>query len=162
MTVEIEIEIEADAWLDVLPDAATVVRAAAEAALAEAGAPADAEVTFLLTDDAEQQGLNGRFRGKDKPTNVLSFPAPAFAKPHLGDVALAFETCAQEAEAQSKPLEDHLSHLVAHGVLHLLGYDHESDAEAEAMEAVERKVMARLGVPDPYLARGDDGELRRL
>ncbi len=158
----IEVEIEADAWLDALPDAAVMVRAAAEAALAEADGPDDGEVTVLLTDDAEQRALNDRFLGKDKPTNVLSFPAPGFAAPHLGDVALAFETCAREAEEQDKPLEDHLAHLVAHGVLHLLGYDHESDAEAEAMEALERKVMAKLGVPDPYLARGGDGELRRL
>jgi probable rRNA maturation factor len=160
--IQVEVEIEADAWLKALPDAADLVRAAALAAVDEAGGPADAEVTFLLTGDAEQRELNAQFRGKDKPTNVLSFPAAAFAQPHLGDVALAFETCAGEAEAQGKPLEDHLSHLVAHGVLHLLGYDHESDAEAEAMEALERKVMARLGIPDPYLARGSDGELRRL
>lgn len=158
----IEVEIEADAWLQALPDAAARVRAAAEAALAEAEGPDDGEVTVLLTDDGEQQTLNAQFRSKDKPTNVLSFPAPDFAAPHLGDVSLAFETCAREAEEQSKSLSDHLAHLVAHGVLHLLGWDHESDAEAEAMEALERKVMARLGVPDPYLARGVDGELRRL
>lgn len=158
----IEIEIEADAWLEALPDAATLVRAAAQAALAEANAPAEAELTVLLTDDAEQRTLNLQFRKKDKPTNVLSFPSPEFAAPHIGDVALAFETCAREADEQSKPLSDHLSHLVAHGVLHLLGWDHETDAEAEAMEALERKVMAKLGVPDPYLARGSDGELRRL
>lgn len=157
----IEVEIEDDAWLEALPDAQARVRAAAEAALAEAGGPEDGEVTVLLADDAELRGLNAQFRKKDKPTNVLSFPAPPFAAPHLGDVALAFGTCAREAKEQSKPLSDHLSHLVAHGVLHLLGWDHESDAEAEAMEARERKVMARLGLPDPYLARGDDGELRR-
>jgi probable rRNA maturation factor len=160
--VTIEIEIEADDWLEALPDAAARVRAAAEAALAEAKGPADAEVTVLLTDDAEQRELNAQFRSKDKPTNVLSFPSPEFAAPHIGDVALAYETCAREAKEQSKPLRDHLSHLVAHGVLHLLGWDHESDAEAEAMEALERKVMAKLGVPDPYLARGSDGELRQL
>jgi probable rRNA maturation factor len=158
----IEVEIEADAWLQALPDALTLVRGAAQAALAEAQGPEDGEVTVLLTDDAEQQGLNAQFRSKDKPTNVLSFPAPEFAAPHLGDVSLAYETCAREAEEQSKSLSDHLAHLVAHGVLHLLGWDHETDAEAEAMEALERKVMARLGVPDPYLARGVDGELRRL
>jgi probable rRNA maturation factor len=158
----IEIEIEADAWLEALPDAAARVRAAAEAALAEAKGPAEAEITVLLTDDAEQRTLNAEFRSKDKPTNVLSFPSPEFAAPHLGDVSLAYETCAREAKEQSKPLRDHLSHLVAHGVLHLLGWDHESDAEAEAMEALERKVMAKLGVPDPYLARGSDGELRQL
>ena len=158
----IEVEIEEDRWLAALPDAVTLVRAAADAALSESNGPADAEVTVLLTEDAELKTLNAQFRGKDKPTNVLSFPAAAFAAPHLGDVALAFETCAREADEQGKPLSDHLSHLVAHGVLHLLGWDHEADAEAEAMEALERKVMARLGVPDPYLARGSDGELRRL
>jgi probable rRNA maturation factor len=158
----IEVEIEHDPWLAALPDAVILVRAAAEAALSEGEGPADGEVTVLLTDDAEQKELNRQFRSKDKPTNVLSFPAPDFAAPHLGDVSLAYETCTREAEEQSKPLCDHLAHLVAHGVLHLLGYDHESDAEAEAMEALERKVMARLGVPDPYLARGVDGDVRRL
>lgn len=157
----IEVEIDHDPWLQALPDAAQRVRAAAEAALAEAEGPADGEVTVLLADDGELKSLNSQFRKKDKPTNVLSFPAPDFAAPHLGDVALAFETCAREAEEQQKPLGDHLAHLVAHGVLHLLGWDHESGAEAEAMEALERKVMARLGVPDPYLVRGIDGELRR-
>jgi probable rRNA maturation factor len=107
-------------------------------------------VTILLTDDAAIQDLNARFRNKNAPTNVLSFPAPATAAPHLGDIALAYGVCAREADAQGKPLAHHLMHLTAHGVLHLLGYDHESDADAERMEALEREILAGLGVPDPY------------
>jgi probable rRNA maturation factor len=160
----IEVEIEADDWLLALPDAVARVQTAAGAALKAGKAAADGEVTVLLTDDAEIKTLNADFRDKNRPTNVLSFPAPEFARPHLGDVALAYETCAREAKDQGKPLSDHLSHLVAHGVLHLLGWDHEIEAEAEAMEALERTVLASLGIADPYAATADDrmnGELRR-
>ena len=145
----IEVEIEDVAWADALPDSQAVVAAAAEAALR--GAPGS--VVVLLTDDGSLQDLNARFRGKDTPTNVLSFPAADNPEGHLGDVALAFGVCASEAAAQGKPLADHLGHLVAHGVLHLLGYDHETDADAEAMEALERAVLAPLGIPDPYAER---------
>lgn len=107
-------------------------------------------MTILLTDDAAIRDLNGRFRSKDAATNVLSFPAPETARPHLGDIALAHGVCAQEAAAQGKALADHLSHLVVHGVLHLLGYDHQADAPAEAMEAMERDILSKLGVADPY------------
>lgn len=154
----IEVEVEDDRWLQALPDVVTLVRAAAEAALRATldGAEAEeAEVTFLLTDDGEQQELNREHRKKNKPTNVLSFPAPEFARPHLGDVSLAFDTCAKEAEEQGKPLENHLQHLVAHGVLHLIGWDHEDDAEADEMEALERRILAGLGVPDPYAEERD-------
>ncbi len=112
-------------------------------------------ISILLTDDASIRELNADFRGKDTPTNVLSFPAAASARPHLGDIALAYGVCAREAEAQQKPLAHHLMHLTVHGVLHLLGYDHESDAEAEAMEGVERAILSKLGVPDPYAPPGD-------
>ncbi len=111
-------------------------------------------ITVLLTGDAEIQDLNARFRGKAAPTNVLSFPAPESAAPHLGDIALAYGVCAREAAAQGKSLQNHLMHLAAHGVLHLLGYDHETDAEADAMEGMERAVLATLGVPDPYAEQG--------
>ena len=111
-------------------------------------------VTLLLTDDDTVRDLNARFRGKDHATNVLSFPAapqPGLPGPQpLGDLALAFGVCAAEAAAQGKTLADHLRHLVVHGVLHLLGHDHEDDAEAEAMEALEREILAGLGVADPY------------
>lgn len=111
------------------------------------------DVTVLLTDDEAVRALNRDHRGQDKPTNVLAFPAAPSAAPHLGDVALAYETCAREAAEQGKPLADHLKHLVAHGVLHLLGWDHQTEAEAEAMEARERDLLARLGTPDPYRDR---------
>ena len=112
------------------------------------------DVTVLLTDDASIQSLNARFRGKDQPTNVVSFPAPESAAPHFGDIALAYGVCVREAAAQGKPLQHHLMHLTAHGVLHLLGYDHETDAEAEEMEGMERAILATLGVPDPYAEPG--------
>jgi probable rRNA maturation factor len=109
-------------------------------------------VTILLTDDATVRELNARFRQKDAATNVLSFPAPKNPERHLGDLALAYGVCAREAAEQGKPIAHHLMHLTVHGVLHLLGYDHMRDDEAEAMEGLERAVLAGLGVPDPYAA----------
>ena len=111
-------------------------------------------MSVLLTSDEAVQALNQRFRHQDKPTNVLSFPAPQNPEHHLGDIALAFETCEREAAEQGKSLAHHLQHLVAHGALHLVGYDHQSDADAEAMEALEREILSGLGVPDPYAATG--------
>ena len=142
----IEIEVEDAAWTGALPEAEAVVLRAATAALGTV----EGDLVVLLTDDAAVQDLNARFRDKDRPTNVLSFPAATSAFPHLGDVVLGYAYCAAEAEAQGKTLSDHLSHLVVHGVLHLLGRDHEDDAEAEEMEAEEREILAALGVADPY------------
>ena len=147
----IEVEIEADAWTAALPEAETVVRRAATAALGTVAG----DVVVLLTDDGAVRDLNARFRAKDRPTNVLSFPAPENAFPHLGDIVLAYGVCADEAAAQGKSLADHLSHLVVHGVLHLLGRDHEDDAEAEEMEAEEREILAGIGVADPYASEQD-------
>ena len=147
----IDVEVEDEAWTSSLPEAQATAIRAAEAALV--GAQAQGDLAVLLADDAAVQGLNARFRGKDAATNVLSFPAPASAAPHLGDVALAYGVCAREAAEQGKPLQTHLSHLVAHGVLHLLGFDHEDEAQAEEMEALERVVLAGLDIPDPYAAR---------
>ncbi|MDB5447524.1 MAG: hypothetical protein JWQ97_2841 [Phenylobacterium sp.] len=148
----IEVEIEDIAWTEALPDAERIAAAAAVAALrAAAGATAE-HLVILLTDDATVQDLNVRFRHKDGPTNVLSFPAAANPEGHRGDVALAFGVCAREAEEQGKTLANHMQHLVAHGVLHLLGYDHMSDDEAHEMEGLERVVLAGLGVADPYEA----------
>ena len=115
---------------------------------------------LILTDDAEQRGLNRAYRGRDTATNVLSFAlidladpaAPAGAPMLLGDVVLAFATIEREATEQKKTLADHLRHLVVHGVLHLLGFDHQSAAAAAAMEAREVEILERLGVPDPYRA----------
>ena len=144
----IEVEIEEAAWTSALPDAAAVAERAATAALGTV----EGDVVVLLTDDAAVQDLNARFRDRDRPTNVLSFPAADSAAPHLGDLVLAFGVCAAEAAAQGKPLADHLSHLTVHGVLHLLGRDHVDEAEADEMEAEERSILASLGVADPYRA----------
>jgi probable rRNA maturation factor len=147
----IDIEVEDSAWTDALPEAETLVRSAAAAALSARDQPAGGEsISVLLTDDASVQDLNARFRDKAAPTNVLSFPAGPNPENLLGDIALAYGVCAREAAEQGKSLSDHLQHLTVHGVLHLLGYDHMSDDEAGVMEDLERAVLGRLGVSDPY------------
>jgi len=152
--VDIDISIEAGDW----PDEAALTRLvdrAVAAAFAETGVEGASELSIVFSDDAHIRTLNADWRGKDKPTNVLSFPAFPFPKggplpPMLGDIVLAAETVAKEAGLEDKPLENHITHLVIHGLLHLLGYDHETDAEAEEMEAIERSALARLAIPDPY------------
>lgn len=146
----IEVVIGDPAWTAALPDAARLAEAAAVEALAGASADAGGEIAIRLADDAELEALNGRFRGQDRPTNVLSFPAGG--EDRLGDIALAYGVCAREAAAHGIPLAARLQHLVVHGVLHLLGFDHVADVEAEEMEALERRVLAGLGVADPYAA----------
>ena len=138
------VEDDTDGWSAVGPGLSGLVERAVTAALGRV----EGEVVVLLTDDAGVRDLNARFRGKDAPTNVLSFPAAEGVGDALGDIALASGVC--RAEAQGKTLADHLSHLVVHGVLHLLGRDHEDEVEAEAMEAEERTILASLGVADPY------------
>lgn len=133
---------------------------------------ATCELAIVFTDDRAIRTLNARFRGRDAPTNVLSFPPPSFpavaGKPvPLGDVVIAFETAQAEAAAQGKEFFQHVTHLLVHGVLHLLGYDHRSDAEAESMEMRERIILRRLGIPDPYQQRtgapaGDFGNAASL
>ncbi len=149
----IEVEIEDDAWTSALPNATGIAERAGQVVLDQIEPSDDGEeqgVVVLLTSDDALAELNQRFRGKAGPTNVLSFPASANPENHLGDVALAHGVCAREAAEQGKTLDQHLAHLVVHGVLHLLGYDHETDGEAEAMEALERSILESLGVPDPY------------
>lgn len=143
-----------DARWNAVPGLRALVRRAARAALG-AGA-GDRVIALLLTDDAALRALNRRYRAIDKPTNVLAFPAAGGPLPEgvaapLGDVALAWETVAREADEQGKPIAAHLSHLVVHGVLHLQGHDHDHDDEAAAMEAIEVATLARLGFADPYL-----------
>lgn len=149
MTVPAEIEIDctSDHWL---PEIEVSAVAAARAALTAVGARADAHLVIRLSDDAEVRALNAQYRAKDKATNVLSFPAPEWAAPHLGDVILAYETCAAEAEQQKKSFSDHCIHLMVHGVLHLVGYDHETPDEAEEMETLERRILAQFEIQDPY------------
>lgn len=115
----------------------------------------ESELSLVLTDDAEVQELNAAWRNKDKPTNVLSFPAFEVAigqkpGPMLGDIVLAFETVKREAALESKRFEDHTSHLIVHGLLHLLGYDHENDTDAEQMESLETIILGNMGIQDPY------------
>lgn len=148
---EVDILIEAEGWSGI-ENLEAIIRRAVDAALAAEGR-SGAAISLMLGDDAAIRTLNASFRGKDKATNVLSFPAPAMPgdpEPALGDIALAYETCAREAEEEGKALADHLTHLVVHGTLHLLGHDHETEAEAEAMEALEIRVLAGLGIADPY------------
>jgi probable rRNA maturation factor len=111
------------------------------------------ELSIVLTDDAEQQQLNREWRGIDKPTNVLSFPQIEPFGPLngiIGDIVLAQETLEREAAELGKPLTDHFSHLVVHGFLHILGYDHIEEEEALRMESLETRILATLGIPDPY------------
>ena len=140
----IEVEVEDEAWTRAIPDAADLARrAAATAAKGSTG-----EIVLLLTDDDTLKSLNGQFLGKDRPTNVLAFPAGVTGR--LGDVALAFGVCEAEAREQGKSLADHLIHLVIHGVLHLIGYDHLTDDDATRMESLERQLLGEMNIEDPY------------
>ena len=146
----VAVRVEAPAWRRALPGAAGLARRAVKAALGAGKigpAPAAGGVCLVLADDALQRRLNREFRGRDTSTNVLSFDGAPAA---LGDVVLALETIAAEAEAQGKPLADHVAHLVVHGVLHLLGYDHETQGQARSMERLEIEILAGLGIGDPY------------
>jgi probable rRNA maturation factor len=159
--VSVEVSVDCDAWLASCPEAAALAEMAARAALSRAAgklAEAPLILGLILTDDAEQRELNRTYRGRDAVTNVLAFvmtdpaspPSPAGAPLLLGDVVLALETVGREAVEQQKPLCGHLRHLVVHGVLHLLGFDHQNPAAAAAMEALEVEILKTLGVPDPY------------
>jgi probable rRNA maturation factor len=152
----IEVIVEDPAWTAAEPAAELLVRAAAAATLDDESTDEDIELAVLLTSDAAVQRLNAEFRGKDGPTNVLAFPGAEGAQT-LGDLALAFGVCSREAAEQGKSLAHHLQHLATHGVLHLLGYDHATDSEAEAMEVRERAILRGLGVPDPYEDHGQPG-----
>lgn len=153
LDLTLDVTCEAGSW-ETLGDVEELCARAAEAALIVAGAEGLVSLQVLLTDDAAIRDINLEWRGQDKPTNVLSFPAapsPGFPGPRpLGDVVLAYETLAREAVDAGKPLSDHAAHLLAHGVLHCLGYDHDTDAAAEEMEALETRAMALIGVSDPY------------
>lgn len=162
--------IEDDRWHET--DLPALAERAASGALAHLGLDATGfEIAVLGCNDSRIAALNADFRGKPRPTNVLSWPetdlspdtpgavpdSPEPGSPddpeHLGDVALAFETCAAEAEIGGTPLAAHVTHLVVHGVLHLLGYDHEDDADAALMERLEVETLGKLGLPDPYSQR---------
>ena len=157
--IEIDVALDDDRWAGVVPDLEAFVVRAVQAgfAIAPNALTGPVEVSILLTDDSAVQALNRTWRAKDKPTNVLSFPAAAQptyggAPTPLGDVVLAYDTMLRESVEQSKPLADHLAHLLVHGTLHLLGQDHETgEAEADAMEGLEVAALRTLGVSDPYI-----------
>jgi probable rRNA maturation factor len=161
-----EVLVVADCW-QTEPDAEAVIqRAIATAAETVDADIGEAELAVMLTDDAGIRTLNSNWRGIDKPTNVLSFPAlqptgqgGADDPPRmLGDIAIAYQTSRMEADDEQKPFEHHLSHLAIHGFLHLIGYDHEKDDDAETMEALEAEILAQLGIPDPFAGRGPNAQ----
>jgi probable rRNA maturation factor len=165
-----EVLVVADGWQNE-PGAEDVIQRAIAAAAEIAGADTgDAELAVMLTDDAGIRTLNSNWRGIDKPTNVLSFPAlqptgpvgPGDAPRMLGDIAIAYDTTRREADDEQKPFDHHLSHLAVHGFLHLIGYDHEKNGDAEAMETLEREILAQLGIPDPYADRNPGADRERM
>ena len=150
----IEFVVDSENWTKGLPELDALVARCFQAAV-QMEPDLDGEIALLLTDDSAIRALNHQFRGKDAPTNVLSFPvdeeSPALVEGNfLGDIALAFETCASEVAERNILLADHAAHLIIHGMLHLIGYDHQTDPEAERMEAREREILAVLNINDPY------------
>ncbi|WP_244636734.1 rRNA maturation RNase YbeY [Limoniibacter endophyticus] len=159
--IAVDILVEAGGWPQP-SELARWLRDALDATIAEINLTSEAqpsELSLVFTDDTSIHALNRDWRNKDKPTNVLSFPAFDIAPgdtlpPLLGDIIIAYETVTREAALEEKPFEHHLTHLMVHGFLHLLGYDHETEQEAEEMEAIEVKILSRLSIPDPYVETG--------
>lgn len=156
---QIDIQTQSPLW-KAQPLASQTVRDAIEAA-ARSLSTAGGEVSIVLADDSAIAKLNRDWRGIDKPTNVLSFPASGHkasqGEKFLGDIVIAYETLEWECKNENRVFLHHLAHLAVHGFLHLIGYDHETDAQAEEMEGLESKIMMRLNMPDPYLVRDSDG-----
>jgi probable rRNA maturation factor len=152
---QIDIQMQSPLW-EAQPLAAQTVREAIAAA-ASALSTAGGEVSIVLADDSAIRVLNRDWRGIDKPTNVLSFPAADRKTSEdarlLGDIIIAFETLERECDNENRIFLHHLAHLAVHGFLHLIGYDHQTDSQAEEMEGLESKIMTRLNLPDPYLSR---------
>jgi probable rRNA maturation factor len=152
VTIIVDVEVVDPAWL-AAGDVDILAQDAIAATLVEVGKRVhpDAEISVRLCDDDEIRALNLAWRNKDKATNVLSFPSPAGNRgPLLGDIVVAFEYVSEEAREAGRSLRDHLAHMLVHGMLHLLGFDHEKESEAEKMEALERRILAKLGIDDPY------------
>jgi probable rRNA maturation factor len=152
--VAVDVLTESPLWQNE-PSAEAVVRDAIDAAADATSAP-PGELAIVLTNDAAIRVLNRDWRGVDKPTNVLSFPASRSSGTEpamLGDIVIAYETLERECRAENKQFLHHLAHLAVHGFLHLMGYDHQTDSEADDMERIEISILSRLQVPDPYLAR---------
>jgi probable rRNA maturation factor len=165
-----EVLVVADCWQTEPGAEAVIQRAIATAAEMVDADIGEAELAVMLTDDAGIRTLNSNWRGVDKPTNVLSFPAlqpagragPDDAPRVLGDIAIAYQTTRKEADDEHKPFDHHLSHLAVHGFLHLIGYDHEKDDDAETMETLEAEILAQLGIPEPYADRDPNADRERM
>jgi probable rRNA maturation factor len=152
VTIVVDVEVANSAWL-AAGDVDALAQDVVAATLTEVGTRVhpDAEISIRLCDDDEIRALNLAWRNKDKETNVLSFPAPAGSQgPLLGDMVVAFEYVSEEAREAGRSLRDHLTHMLVHGFLHLLGFDHENEFDAEEMEDLERRILAQLGIDDPY------------
>ena len=152
MTIVVDVEVADPAWL-AAGDVDSLAQEAVAATLVEVGRRLhpDAEISIRLCDDDEIRALNLAWRNKDRATNVLSFPAPAGDQgPLIGDIVVAFEYVSEEARESGRSLRDHLTHMIVHGFLHLLGFDHENEPDAEEMERLERRILAQLGIEDPY------------
>ena len=154
--LDLELEIVVEDWRHAVSDVNAIVRNAVFFAWAAAGSEHDAEVSIVLNDDRAVRCLNVKHRGCDRSTNVLSFPMGEPMDPdgpvHLGDIVLALETVTKEVMRDGKSMEAHISHLVVHGLLHLLGHDHAAEAEADEMEGTEISILSELGYPDPYVS----------
>ncbi len=148
MTHSIDIAIQAEGW----PDYGALAERAVAAAAAQLDSPRIGELSLVLSDDAQIQALNKSYRHKDTPTNVLSFPQSG---PLLGDIILARETISREAAKKESSFENHLTHLIIHGWLHLQGFDHQTDETAAQMEAIEIAALAMLGIDNPYQVSDD-------
>lgn len=146
--IDLDLRVEDAEWTRALADIEAVCTAALNAGAAQS--EAQGEVSVLLTNDPEIQTLNRDWRDKDKPTDVLSFPADPMDTPFLGDIAVSLGVCQRDAADRAIALDQHVSHLLVHGLLHLLGHDHKDDTEAAEMEALEIAALASLGWPDPY------------
>lgn len=146
--IELDLRVADPAWSDAIPDLAAICETALNAGAAQMSATG--EVSVLLTDNDTIQSLNQEWRGKDKPTDVLSFPSDPMDHPFLGDIALALGVTQMDAAERDLALPQHVSHLLIHGLLHLLGHDHKDDTEAAEMESLEIAALASLGWPDPY------------
>lgn len=149
MALTIDLRVESDDW-QIIPDLDTVCQRALEIVFDKDTAPAERSLDVLLTGDGVLAELNQQWRGKSSPTDVLSFPAEANPEGFLGDIAIAYGVAARDAKSTQKTLSAHLSHLLIHGLLHLLGHDHIEDSDAERMETLEKTALAKLGIADPY------------
>ena len=153
-SIEVAITIDNDAWRDSLPSLQSLVDRAAPEVWRRAGREGNAEASVVMSSDSQIRELNHKHRDVDHPTNVLAFPLGEPMWPdgpdHLGDIVLAFETVVREAARDAKPLDAHVTHLLVHGLLHLLGHDHETESDAELMEKIEVEIITSLGYPNPY------------